>query len=659
MVGGGGETGPIAVGARGVPKSAKNGAGRVGRGNNRELFFCVCGARPGILLGAALGKWRMHTHTGRARLLSARPVGGFPGILPSSPPYAAMATRKVRYKKLNPKTVLPVFREDQIDPSEYESLTNEAQIATGVEQAEENEYHLQAVLQSAGVAADKEIPVPPPQESSLNYDEFYSQKVSKTATYIRFSQTVEECIGCMYDMTEEDVVFLKSYNQKQPASSKLSEDDFEKIMEVYEETAFIKTPFASIDQTVASYDEMLQGLQELNSANTMNHAKEIYEYWKSRRQALGNKPLHPTLKFETHAESDDMDPYVCFRRREVRQTRKTRARDVQSADKLKRLRKELDDGRQLVLAAHNRELLKYEMLKMDRQIFELRASLKEQKVRLNIKTDDEDLINQKPQKRKAPEAPAVQRPPPPAQLRMPGRPDARPTEHDLSQLADRLAEKENELRLDIEKKVQNHGEWNRNYVDLTRGPLSPVHGPRQDPNFRPAKTQYLMTPPASASSSVSLDEPVPMELDKPENPQPVVRFRGVAQDEESRANPPSYRRRIGRLNRLWIDRRGLVSPPRETSADMSDRWKYDQSSDDEDDMPVYEVDPFETRALKFRASIPPPLWLTNRAIPNPRAVMPPNQHQQPHPIPQPPIPPPQTQAQQAVARAPTQVKPTS
>ena len=196
-------------------------------------------------------------------------------------------------------------------------------------------------------------------------------------------------------MTEEDVVFLKSYNQKQPASSKLSEDDFEKIMEVYEETAFIKTPFASIDQTVASYDEMLQGLQELNSANTMNHAKEIYEYWKSRRQALGNKPLHPTLKFETHAESDDMDPYVCFRRREVRQTRKTRARDVQSADKLKRLRKELDDGRQLVLAAHNRELLKYEMLKMDRQIFELRASLKEQKVRLNIKTDDEDLINQK------------------------------------------------------------------------------------------------------------------------------------------------------------------------------------------------------------------------------------------------------------------------
>lgn len=49
-----------------------------------------------------------------------------------------MATRKVRYKKLNIKTPLPVLREDQIDPSEYESLTNDGQIATGVEQAEEN-----------------------------------------------------------------------------------------------------------------------------------------------------------------------------------------------------------------------------------------------------------------------------------------------------------------------------------------------------------------------------------------------------------------------------------------------------------------------------------------------------------------------------------------
>lgn len=535
---------------------------------------------------------------------------------------------------------------------------------------------------------DQEIPVPPPQESTLNYGELYARPFSKTSTYIRFSQTVEESIGCMYDMTEDDELFLKSYNQKRAASAKLSEDGFERIMDVFEETSELKAPYASIDQTIVPYDEMLQGLQELqelDKAKLITHAKEIYEYWKSRRQALNNQPLHPTLKFEKHQESDEADPYVCFRRREVRQTRKTRARDVQSAEKLKRLRKELEEGRQLVRAAHNRELLKAEMLKADRAIFELRAQLKEHKIRLGIKTDDEDLINQKvrlrpsarlrhpqfranallqPQKRKAPEAPAVQRPPPPTQLRIATRQDGRPAEADLSLLSDRLAEKENELRADIEKKVLSHNEWNRDHLDLTRGPLSPVRGPRQETSFRPAKTQYLMTPPASVSSA-SLEEPTPMDLDKPQPPPPVFKFRGAARDEQSRENPPLYRRRIGRLNRLWIDRRGLASPPRDVCAEVLDRYKYDQSSDEEDDVPMYEVDPFDTNALRFRASIPLPPWTANRGVtPHPRAPLPPPQPQ-PHPVPQaqpqasqaaPPQAPPQAPSQ-ATSQAQPQPQP--
>ena len=53
-------------------------------------------------------------------------------------PLGTMSSRKVRVKKLSVKTVLPVLREDQIDPSEYEALTTDNLIATGVEQAEEN-----------------------------------------------------------------------------------------------------------------------------------------------------------------------------------------------------------------------------------------------------------------------------------------------------------------------------------------------------------------------------------------------------------------------------------------------------------------------------------------------------------------------------------------
>lgn len=257
------------------------------------------------------------------------------------------------------------------------------------------EYHLQTILKDAGTSNDQEIPVPPPQESDINYDVLYPSQFHKPSSYIRFSQTVEECISCQYDMTIEDDTFLKSYNGKPPPAGALPEDDFERIMEVYEDTAAEQTPFASVDNTVVAYDMVVPALNELGSASIMQHAKAVYEYWKSRRQEMGNKPLHPTLKFETHQDTDDTDPYVCFRRREARQTRKTRGRDNKVAETLKRLRRELEDGRQLVLLSYEREMMKRELLHMDRAVFEERARLKQIKLKLGIKVDDEDLVNQK------------------------------------------------------------------------------------------------------------------------------------------------------------------------------------------------------------------------------------------------------------------------
>lgn len=50
-----------------------------------------------------------------------------------------MATmrRGGRIKRLGPRSLLQVLREDQVDPSDYEAITSETQIATGVEQVEE------------------------------------------------------------------------------------------------------------------------------------------------------------------------------------------------------------------------------------------------------------------------------------------------------------------------------------------------------------------------------------------------------------------------------------------------------------------------------------------------------------------------------------------
>ncbi|KUI57899.1 Enhancer of polycomb-like protein 1 [Cytospora mali] len=520
-----------------------------------------------------------------------------------------MATRKVRVKKLNVKQPLSILKEEEIDRTEYEHLTQELQVATGVEAGEENEYHLQVLLKTAGQKADNEIPVPPPQETtgSVSFDELYPRKYSETASYVRFSQTVEECIeqgAPSYDMTEDDDEFLKDYNARRPAAQRLSEDDFEKIMDVFEDSAAHQTPFAAVDKTILPYDNMVYGINGLpDSAKLLTYAKEIYGHWKNRRLALGNGPLHATLKFETHQDSDDMDPYVCFRRREVRQTRKTRARDVQSADKLKRLRRELEDGRQLILLSHERELQKRDLLRLDKHIFEKRAQVKEMKVRLGIKGDDNDLINQKePPKKKPSEVPAAQRPTGPGAIRLQQPRPLGSTEMDLLHLEQKLARQNEDLRNDILTKIQNHHNWNRNHVDLTKGPLPPAPSPSIQPGFRAAQAQYLLTPPASSASAESMEEPTPMDLDDGV-PSALFHFKGAPVEEDHPPQMVAYRRRIGRLNRLWIDRRPMKAVVSAKDKAESDRWKYDQD-DSEDEQPVYEVDPYDTRCIRFRASIP-------------------------------------------------------
>ncbi|KAI0434663.1 enhancer of polycomb-like-domain-containing protein [Xylaria sp. FL1042] len=528
-----------------------------------------------------------------------------------------MTTRKVRYKKLNIKTPLPVLREHQIDPNEYESLTTESQIVTGVELGEENEYHLQAALKGVGASVDNEIPVPPPQKSvEADYDELYPTPYVEPRNYIKSSDTVEETLrGSSYDMTTEDDEFLTNYNSRRPVNAHLSEDDFERIMEVFEETATESAPYAEVDNTFVPYELMSQAINlHIREKSVQSHAKPLYEYWRSRRQVTGNKSLHPSLKFETHQEHDDMDPYVCFRRREVRQTRKTRARDVQVADKLKKLRRELEDGRQLVVFAYRREVLKRELLKTDKLVYEQRAKLKETKIKLNIKTDDDDLFNTKPQKRPKTEP----QPPPPratphSQLRLAVRPDGRSMEPvELTLLRDKHAERQLELLNNIELKVQEHRRWNSNYIDLTADPLPPVKE-EQEQKFRPAKTTYLMTPPASASDSMDIDETPPA----PEKSTEPFVFKAASIEDSDEEEMPSFRRRVGRLGRLFIDRRpgksrsGLSSPSLESSTLQSDRWKYDDD-DDDDEPPVYKIDTNSLRQMKFRSTIPPPASLLRR-----------------------------------------------
>ncbi|KAI9826885.1 MAG: Enhancer of polycomb-like protein 1 [Thelocarpon impressellum] len=520
---------------------------------------------------------------------------------------AGAAGARFRQRKLSTKQSLQVLREDQVEKVEDDQQRNIPKVDTGVEKGEEIEHHLQAAISASqaavvgGKVAQIYIPTPDTIQSNIQYDRFYPLRFSQPATYIRFSSTVEDCSGCQYCMSSEDDVFLKTMNSKKPASSHCSEDQFEEVMDFFEQTARSRQPFAAVDNPpVVTYEEMEGAFDETIDENARPFAREIYDHWKDQRLRRGNKPLPSNLKLETGQETDDADPYVCFRRREVRQVRKTRGRDAQSTEKLRKLRKELEDARQLVATVKQRELTRRELLAVDRTLFEQRSRVKDAKRKLGIKGDDEDLINQKPQKKKSLDQ--AQRPPGP-QLRLPTRPDGRPAEADLVLLKDMLAEKENEIQKEIDQKIAQHRNWNNGYLDLTRSPLTPVSEHGCGASFRTAVTEYLPTPPASASSEDSgganhADVGSPS---RAREDSVTVRYASPTYDGPSQ-NQPSFRRRIGRGGRVMVDRRGLHVQSKEgIDPRILDRFKYDQ--DDEDDQAVYLVDQFDTLSMRYRATI--------------------------------------------------------
>lgn len=230
------------------------------------------------------------------------------------------------------------------------------------------------------------------------------------------------------------------------------------------------------------------------------------------------------------------------------------------------------------------------------------------------------MIQEEPTvKRKAPDASSSQRAAAAAgagagagamRLGQPRPNHAQTVEMDLPQLESTKAVRDEELMKDIVNKIQNHHNWNRNHVDLTKEPLPPVRSPSRHPPFRTAQAQYLLTPPASSASQESMEEPTPMDLDETA-PAAVFQFKGAPLYDD---DPPkiAFRRRVGRLNRMWIDRRSQRKTPPGDDRE-SDRWKYDQD-DSEDERSVYEVDPYDTRCIRFRATIP----LTFREVRGPQ-----------------------------------------
>ena len=472
---------------------------------------------------------------------------------------------------------------------------------------------MQAALRAEQAAAagnnfqKTDIPVRPALPSDLQYDNYYTLTYQQPATYIRFSSTVEDCVGCPYDMDEEDDVFLASFNKKRKdASNHCTELEFEQVMYGYEAAAEEKQPYAAVDGTpVPSFEELEIALDEwVEEDRARKFAKDIYSHWKSKRSKNSNKQLTISLKAETGADTDDADPYVCFRRRELRQTRKTRGRDAHSAEKLKKLRKELEEARELMALVKQRETIKRDQLLVERQLFEQRASLRQVKQNLpdQYKQGDEDLlVNQK--KRKALEITTRQ---PGQPLRLPTTASGRAAEDQLISLQELLAKREKDIQEQIDIKIAAHIKWNQEWVDMTTVPLTPPAETGVGSTFRTATTEYLPTPPASISSEQSGDIAVAAENMTNAKSRKVeavaVRYAPTTYDGPPH-NQPSFRRRFGRGGRLWIDRKGRRFPikgERDSDVAFPERFKYDDDEDDEE-LPIYHYHPFDSEGMRYRS----------------------------------------------------------
>lgn len=475
---------------------------------------------------------------------------------------------------------------------------------------------MQAVISAAQAAAlggkEAKISIPTPEaiKTDVPYDTLFPPHFAQPATYIRFSSTVEDCIGTLYCMNEDDERALKSINSKHAGkkNAHCSEEWFEQVINSFEETSATRQPYAAVDHPpVLGLDELLAAFDETVDDAAKPFAREVYDYWKERRAIRGDHSLMAqlkTLKMDSGQEADDSDPYVCFRRREHRQARKTRGRDAQVIEKLKKLRKELEEGRFLLDRVKARENARREDLALSRTVFEQRAKLRQVKRENNILDNDEELlINQKPPKRRLEEQSQAQRPtikiPPP-------RDSVYAPDTDAFPLTDAIQKREKEIAQQINSSVSQHDRWNRTFVDETLAALYNLMSPEDmflPPDARKRassdfvsvkieKTQQPTPPESVVADSASEDD---MALEPPADSQVHVRW---AQPLEQKAAFPNgrFRRRVGRGGRVMLDRHNLR--PR-SKASAGSRFAFDHDSGDESD--PMEVDLDSTTAFYFRA----------------------------------------------------------
>ncbi|EGV62183.1 Enhancer of polycomb-like protein 1 [Yamadazyma tenuis] len=387
---------------------------------------------------------------------------------------------RFRQRKISVKQPLVIFKSkdlpaqdvaNELEPSQIHHLNNSGasgqqrdinSIETGVDKNEEDEVHLQQVINAAQRAllssknddSKKDVYIPTPDASRIWSDahKYYNDHdFVEPDIYIKYSAQVEDTIGVDYNMDEEDEEFLqKKINAK---DTKISELEFEMVISKFEKFIEEKQPYLSMDPSkILPYKELSSYIIEevkssskgnpyvqmgtdlkYISSNTLKErlSKElnfepfitsfdknpksddkkntpraitklltlfgetIYNHWKQRKIERHGKSITPSLKYEdpnANEKDNDNDPYICFRRREFRQARKTRRADTIGIEKIRLLQKSLHRARDIMFNVSQREILKLEYFRSEAKVFKLRCEAKAAKRAADISVDDDYLF---------------------------------------------------------------------------------------------------------------------------------------------------------------------------------------------------------------------------------------------------------------------------
>ncbi|KAG6876575.1 hypothetical protein C0992_012371 [Termitomyces sp. T32_za158] len=421
------------------------------------------------------------------------------------------------------------------------------------------------------------IPTPDSTGVVENYKVLYPpDRWKDTVSYLASSTTAEEACcsalaeGFTYYMDERDKEWLDKNNEeargegtsvqgsvssttrtsarsakgkgKEPEASQaliITEDEFELVMGLYEKVTHEKTEYLHHGLEHGMAFPSFQEYQETFSAplpaptfasfsmpswvpspqSLLRIARVIYPYWKERRLERGGHRIIPTLNFD---ESDTLnESYICFRRREIKAVRKTRAQQAPASDKLIRLQAELTYPLELAKSLLERETRKKEVVQSSQQVWETRmglVGLKRKYPSLGDRGDEELLVDKEKLKKTETIRPAKARPEPGTPLR-------------VVEVAIRPSERTSLINEAVESALNRQKERDHHWEDQVDNPYQTPLVPIVNRLFK-----YI-----------------PVNFQPSENDgRPIL---------EGRRQPRAVRTRVGRGGRMLVDRRDAAPHP--------------------------------------------------------------------------------------------------